>query len=210
MTVAENIMLGRWPSRFGVISKRKQFDRARQVLAQVAPGLSPYELARRLSPAEGQLVEIARAIAEDSRVLVMDEPTTSLSGREIDQLSGSSASSRSRGWASFSSPTGWRRFFAISDRVTVLRDGRLVGSKLAAELDPDKVIKMMVGRTVQEVTTTHRPAGRGSVGRAQPDAHGRAPRRVVECPGRRDRQPLRARRSRPQRNGELHLRCRRV
>ena len=80
MTVAENIMLGHWPtSRFGVISKKEQTQRVLGVLARVAPELSPSTPARRLSPAEGQLVEIARALSENSRVLIMDEPTTSLS-----------------------------------------------------------------------------------------------------------------------------------
>ena len=86
MTVAENIMLGHWPVRYGVINRREQMRVARAAIARVAPDLSPDTLAHRLSPAEGQLVEIARAISENSRVLIMDEPTTSLSGREIDQL----------------------------------------------------------------------------------------------------------------------------
>ncbi|MEA3147949.1 MAG: ribose transport system ATP-binding protein, partial [Verrucomicrobiota bacterium] len=86
MTVAENIMLGHWPSRFGIVSKKEQKELARQALRAVAPELSPSALARRLSPAEGQLVEIARALSEEARVLIMDEPTTSLSPREIDRL----------------------------------------------------------------------------------------------------------------------------
>jgi ABC-type sugar transport system ATPase subunit len=74
MTVAENIMLGHWPSRYGLIARKEQTDRARRALAQVAPELSPSTRASRLTPAEGQLVEIARAVSEDSRVLIMDEP----------------------------------------------------------------------------------------------------------------------------------------
>src|ERR1700732_2583153 len=87
MTVAENIMLGHWPSsRFGIIADKEERQHALEVLERVAPELSPTTLARRLSPAEGQLVEIARALSENSRVLIMDEPTTSLSSREIDRL----------------------------------------------------------------------------------------------------------------------------
>lgn len=76
MSVAENIMLGHWPTRFGFVSRKAQAEKARAAIARVAPGLSPDRLAARLSPAEGQLVEIARAVSENSRILIMDEPTT--------------------------------------------------------------------------------------------------------------------------------------
>ncbi len=160
MSVAENIMLGRWPSHYGVISKKAQLQRAREVLEQVAPNLSPFELARRLSPAEGQLVEIARAIAEDSSILVMDEPTTSLSGREIDQLFKVVHELKAKGLGIVFVSHWLEEVFAIADRVTVLRDGCFVGSQPAAELDADKVIRMMVGRQVTEVKALPRPLGR--------------------------------------------------
>lgn len=160
MSVAENIMLGRWPSRYGVISKKAQLQRTREVLNQVAPNLSPFELARRLSPAEGQLVEIARAIAEDSSILVMDEPTTSLSGREIDQLFKVVHELKAKGLGIVFVSHWLEEVFAIADRVTVLRDGRFVGSQPANELDSDKVIRMMVGREVTEVKALPRPLGR--------------------------------------------------
>ncbi len=130
------------------------------MLEQVAPNLSPFELARRLSPAEGQLVEIARAIAEDSSILVMDEPTTSLSGREIDQLFKVVHELKAKGLGIVFVSHWLEQVFAIADRVTVLRDGRFVGSQPAIELDPDKVIRMMVGRQVTEVKASPRPLGR--------------------------------------------------
>jgi ABC-type sugar transport system ATPase subunit len=153
MTVAENIMLGRWPERFGIISRRAQNQLAREALAVVAPELSPHELAGRLSPAEGQLVEIARALAETSRVLVMDEPTTSLSPREIDRLFTVVSDLKAKGLGIVFVSHWLEEIFAIADRVTVLRDGRLVGSESASRLDQAQVIRMMVGRGVQEVTT---------------------------------------------------------
>ena len=73
-------------SRFGVISRASMLHQAQAVLDQIAPNPSPRKLARQLSPAESQLVEIARALTENSRVLIIDEPTTSLSGREIESL----------------------------------------------------------------------------------------------------------------------------
>jgi ABC-type sugar transport system ATPase subunit len=159
MTVAENIMLGHWPGRFGIISRREQQRRAVQALAQVAPDLSPASLARRLSPAEGQLVEIGRALSEDARVVVMDEPTTSLSPREIDRLFAVVDQLKARGIGVVFVSHWLDEVFRIADRITVLRDGRFVGSRPARDLDQDAVIRMMVGRAVQEVVTAGREPG---------------------------------------------------
>ena len=159
MTVAENIMLGHWPGRFGVVSRREQLRCAAKALAQVAPDLSPDALARRLSPAEGQLVEIARALSEDARVVIMDEPTTSLSPREIDRLFAVVEQLKARGIGIVFVSHWLDEVFRIADRITVLRDGRLVDSKMAGELDQDEVICMMVGRAVQEVVTSGREPG---------------------------------------------------
>ena len=159
MTVAENIMLGHWPSRFGVIRRREQYERAHAAIARVAPSLSPDRLAHRLTPAEGQLVEIARAISEDSRVLIMDEPTTSLSGREIDQMFRVVDELKAEGMGIVFVSHWLEEVFRIADRVTVLRDGRLVGTRPVAELDPDAVIRMMVGRDVTQVRSSARAPG---------------------------------------------------
>ncbi len=151
MTVAENIMLGHWPSRFGIISKKDQTKRALEALGRVAPELPPGTLARRLSPAEGQLVEIARALSENSRVLIMDEPTTSLSRlfALVNEL-------KSKGLGIVFVSHWIEEVFRIADRITVLRDGKLVGSAPSAELDQERVIKMMVGRAVHEITSSAR------------------------------------------------------
>jgi ABC-type sugar transport system ATPase subunit len=159
MTVAENIMLGHWPCRFGIVSRCEQERRAAHVLAQVAPDLSPNTLARRLSPAEGQLVEIARALSEDARVVIMDEPTTSLSPREIDRLFAVVGELKTRGIGVVFVSHWLEEVFRIADRITVLRDGKLVGTAPAAELARDRVIGMMVGRAVQAVTSSGRTPG---------------------------------------------------
>ena len=126
----------------------------------MAPELSPTTLARRLSPAEGQLVEIARALSENSRVLIMDEPTTSLSTREIDRLFEIVDDLKSRGLGIVFVSHWLEEVFRIADRITVLRDSKFVGTRPAAELDHAKVIKMMVGRDVAEVTTSGREPGK--------------------------------------------------
>ncbi|MBV9673727.1 MAG: sugar ABC transporter ATP-binding protein [Verrucomicrobia bacterium] len=159
MTVAENIMLGHWPSRFGIISKKEQATRAREALALVAPELSSTTLARRLSPAQGQLVEVARSLSEEARVLIMDEPTTSLSPREIDRLFSVVAELKSKGLGIVFVSHWLEEVFQIADRITVLRDSKLVGTAAASVLDKDKVIKMMVGRLVHEVRSSGKTSG---------------------------------------------------
>ena len=159
MSVAENIMLGRWPTRYGLVSVSKQKQRALDALARVAPHLNASTPAGRLSPADQQLVEIARAISEDSKVLVMDEPTTSLSPPEIDRLFGVVNDLKAKGLGIVFVSHWLQEVFRIADRVTVLRDGRLVGTRPISELDHDKVIRMMVGREVRETIAQSRPIG---------------------------------------------------
>jgi ABC-type sugar transport system ATPase subunit len=159
MSVAENIMLGRWPTRYGLVSVSRQRQRALEALKRVAPHLNPSTSAGRLSPADQQLVEIARAISEDSKVLVMDEPTTSLSPPEIDRLFGVVKDLKAKGLGIVFVSHWLQEVFRIADRVTVLRDGRLVGTRPIAELDQDKVIRMMVGRDVRETVADSRPIG---------------------------------------------------
>ncbi|MBD0415223.1 sugar ABC transporter ATP-binding protein [Oryzicola mucosus] len=159
MSVAENIMLGRWPTRYGWLNKRLQKERAARALARVAPHLNPSTPAGRLSSADQQLVEIARAISEDSKVLIMDEPTTSLSPPEIDRLFNVVEDLKSKGMSIVFVSHWLEEVFRIADRVTVLRDGRLIGTRPISELDHDKVIRMMVGREVRDTILTKRPVG---------------------------------------------------
>ncbi|MFI0846875.1 sugar ABC transporter ATP-binding protein [Mesorhizobium sp. IMUNJ 23232] len=159
MSVAENIMLGRWPTSYGLVSVGRQKQRALDALARVAPHLNPATPAGRLSPADQQLVEIARAISEDSKVLVMDEPTTSLSPPEIDRLFAVVNDLKAKGLGIVFVSHWLEEVFRVADRVTVLRDGRLVGTRPISELDHDKVIRMMVGREVRETIADKRPIG---------------------------------------------------
>ena len=159
MSVAENIMLGRWPTSYGLVSVSRQKQRALDALARVAPHLNASTPAGRLSPADQQLVEIARAISEDSKVLVMDEPTTSLSPPEIDRLFAVVNDLKAKGLGIVFVSHWLEEVFRVADRVTVLRDGKLVGTRPISELDHDKVIRMMVGREVRETVADTRPIG---------------------------------------------------
>jgi len=159
MNVAENILLGRWPTSFRLISRKTQQTLAMRALALVAPQLSLFTLARHLSPADGQLVEIARALSEELRVLVMDEPTSSLSPPEIDRLFSVVRDLQENGIGIVFVSHWLEEVFRIADRITVLRDGRLVGTHSVTALNTDAVIRMMVGRSLREIPRSRRQTG---------------------------------------------------
>lgn len=150
MTVAENIMLGDWKARRGVISPRRIRDDAEAALAQVAPHVRPNTPAGQLSAADGQLVEIARAVAQDARVVIMDEPTTALADHDVDLLFGLVQRLRARGLAILYVSHKLEEVFTLADRITVIRDGATVASSIpAAELDARAVVQLMVGQHVE-------------------------------------------------------------
>lgn len=154
MSVAENIALGAWKTKMGFVSKSAELQRAEKILAEIIPGLNPRKLAKRLTPAEGQLVEIARALSEDSKILVMDEPTSSLSPQEIDRLFLLVEKMKGDGIGIVFVSHWLEEVFRIADQITVLRDGKLVDSVPASSMDRQAVIHKMVGREVKEIKTS--------------------------------------------------------
>lgn len=159
LTVAENVMLGNWPTAGGFVSGRTMRKRALEVLADVAPHLSPDKLGRELSPAEAQEIDIARAISRNSRILIMDEPTTALSPPEITRLLDLVRRLKSDGMGIIFVSHWLDEVLDIADRVTVLRDGRYVGESPAADLDAQGIIRMMVGREVKDPPIPPRTVG---------------------------------------------------
>ena len=138
----------------------------------------------------------------------MDEPTTSLSGREVDALFEIVGRLKTRGLGVVFVSHWLEEVFAISDRITVLRDGRLVGSRPPIELNHDAVIRMMVGRDVHEVTTQSVAPGPVVLKVEGPHARGRHRRRVVRGAGRRNRDARGSGRRRPQRGRQRDFRRR--
>jgi inositol transport system ATP-binding protein len=152
MTVAENIWLGREPlTRFGFIDDRALIGKTAALLATLAVDIDPNETVSDLTIAQRQMVEIARAVSFDAQILIMDEPTSTLSEREVSQLFGIVADLKARGSAVIYITHKIDEVFRIADEVTVLRDGRGVGSAPAHELDRDRLITMMVGRELTQL-----------------------------------------------------------
>jgi ABC-type sugar transport system ATPase subunit len=146
LSVAENIFLGRAPNRGGLIDWRRLDFEARALLERLGIDLDVRETVENLSVARQQMVEIAKALSLDARAIIMDEPTSALTERETTALFGIIGRLKAEGVAVVYISHRLDEIFRIADRVTVLRDGRLVGSALIADITPSQVIGMMVGR----------------------------------------------------------------
>jgi ABC-type sugar transport system ATPase subunit len=151
LDVAHNIFLGREPRRRGVKDAAEMYRRSADLLKALSAHLDPRLPVSRLSTAQQQLVEIAKAMSFKSRVVIMDEPTASLTKREIDTLFDLIRRMRADGMGIIYISHRFEEILAIGDRFTVLRDGRRVGSLPIQEFKRDSVIWMMAGRSVDEM-----------------------------------------------------------
>ena len=151
MSVAENLMLGRLPRRLGVVNWDEVHARAREILRACGVELDPETRVGDLGVASRQLVEIARAVAKSPKVLVLDEPTAALASQEIERLLALVRDLRSRGVACIYISHKLDEVFSIADRITVLRDGESIGTLSAAQTNPAEIIRLMVGRTIEDL-----------------------------------------------------------
>jgi len=152
LSVMENVLLGIEPTSGPLVRWSEARRRAAAALQEIGIGDVPLDIeVRRLSVARQQLVEIARAVAMQCRVLVLDEPTSSLSRQDIEQLFALIGRLRDRGIAVIYISHFLEEVQEISDRIAVLRDGRSVGHGLTAEMRIDQIIALMVGREVKDL-----------------------------------------------------------
>ena len=151
LSVADNIMLGRETTRRGVLDRRSMEARVADALARLGrPDISPRAQVLALGPAARQIVEIARAIVFDARVVVLDEPTSSLSSADVEHLFEAVRLLREHGVAVVYISHFLEEVERIADRFTVLRDGRSVGAGVVAETPMERVIELMAGRKLEE------------------------------------------------------------
>src|SRR5580658_8797349 len=151
LSVMDNLFLGREPNRWGVIERGRLHGASASWLSKVGAGqIDVSRTAETLSIGLQQLVEIAKALSLNARVLIMDEPTASLTDLEIGTLFGIMADLKSRGVGIVYVSHRMEEIFKICDKVSVLRDGHFVGERAVAETSFDEIVKMMVGRELKE------------------------------------------------------------
>lgn len=151
MTVAENVFLGREPSQRGWIDRARMRDATRRLLAELRVALDPDDRVGSLGMGEQQMVEIAKAFSQEFRVLVLDEPTSSLSGSEAERLLQTLLRLRDRGTAIVYVSHRLNEVLRVSKRITVLRDGKSVGTAPTDGMTEARLINQMVGRELSGV-----------------------------------------------------------
>ncbi len=151
LSVAENIFLGSELTRNGMVNRQQMEEETQVVLDRLAARFKASAKVSTLTIAEQQQVEIARALHRNSRVLVMDEPTAALSSRETDRLFELIKKLRSEGLAIIYISHRMAEIYELSDRVSVLRDGQYIGSLMRDNLSASELVKMMVGRPLNDL-----------------------------------------------------------
>ncbi|NUT46454.1 MAG: sugar ABC transporter ATP-binding protein [Saccharothrix sp.] len=152
LSVAENVFMGRQPLRRGRrIDRREQHRRTTALFDRLGVPLDPDRPTRGLSIADQQIIEIAKALSADARVIVMDEPTAALSAVEANRLFRVARGLAERGAALLFISHRLEEMYELCDRVTVLRDGALVATDPMADVDRDALVRRMVGRSVEQL-----------------------------------------------------------
>jgi ABC-type sugar transport system ATPase subunit len=157
LSVADNVFAGQEMRRFGLVDERSHVERAREILAQLDPRIDPEALVSTLAVGQQQVVEIAKALASDARVLIMDEPTSALSNAEVDALFRIIRELTARGVGVVYISHRMDEIFRIGDVLVVFRDGRRVASATTEEADMDWITEKMLGSRERE--TLHRMTG---------------------------------------------------
>lgn len=160
LTVAQNIFLGNEPRRFGLVDAGAMMARTKVITDRLGMSFSPRTKVSQLSLGERQMVEIARALSTEARIIVMDEPTTSLTLRETDRLFEVIANLKAQGIAIIYITHRMEEVYQLADRVSVLRDSGYVGTLERSELSASRLVSMMVGRDLSAFyKKEHRPPG---------------------------------------------------
>jgi rhamnose transport system ATP-binding protein len=149
LSITDNIFLGHMPrDGFGRVDHREMLRGAEALLDTVGLAVDPGRLLKELRSSEQQLVEIARALSAQARVLIMDEPTAALSLREVERLFEVVEGLRRRGVAMMFVSHRMDEIYRVSDRITVLRDGRHIATETASEMTRERAVQMMIGRAL--------------------------------------------------------------
>jgi ribose transport system ATP-binding protein len=150
-TVAENVFLGQWPARRGLVLRRDLARRAGPLLERVGLDIDPRTKAGRLSLGRQQLVELAKALASQPRLLILDEATSALDDDQVKAVFRVVGELRDQGAAVITVSHRMAELFAIADRLTVLKDGAVMATRDRDETDHDDIVRLMIGRELSDL-----------------------------------------------------------
>lgn len=162
LTVAENLCLSALPRRFGFVDEVELRRRAAKLLAEIGAQINPGRAMHSLSVAEQQIVQIAAAVAEGARVIVFDEPSSSLGETEARALYALIRALKSRGVTQLYVSHRMPEIFALCDSITVLRDGQHVITCASADIDESQLVQYMIGRKLEQLYPAHLSVERGA------------------------------------------------
>lgn len=145
-SVMENIWLGRFPKKMGLVSHQQMYEKTKAVFKELDIPVDPKMIIGKLSVSQRQMVEIAKAVSYNAKIVVLDEPTSSLTEEEVEHLFKIMNKLRDKGVALVYISHKMEEILRISDEVTIMRDGKWVATEHAKDLTTDKIIKLMVGR----------------------------------------------------------------
>lgn len=149
MTVADNIWLGRYPNNLGVVSEKAYYEETLNIFKELELDIDPYSKMGKLSVSDRQMIEIAKAVSYDAKVFVLDEPTSSLTDEEVSRLFKIITKLKNNGCGIIYISHKMEEILNICDEVTIMRDGKLVGTNSSDDLTIDKIINLMVGRELK-------------------------------------------------------------
>ncbi len=151
-SIMENIWLGREPkNKLGIINHKKMYELTKEVLKEIDFNVDPKTKVVELTVAQMQMIEIAKALSYKAKLIIMDEPTSALTNREIDQLFKLMRKLKEDGKSLIYISHKLDEIYEITDRVTVYRDGEYIGTSVTQNLPMNELIRMMVGRSVDEM-----------------------------------------------------------
>ncbi|MCX7038127.1 MAG: sugar ABC transporter ATP-binding protein [Spirochaetes bacterium] len=175
MTVGENIFLGKEPTELRRINRQKLYAQTQAILTRYRLDISPRAIVRDLGVGKQQMAEIAKALSEDAKLLILDEPTSALTQTEVEKLHEILRALKGHGVTCIYISHKLEEFFKIADRITVLRDGKLISTMETAQVSTEKLVRLMVGR---EITDRFPPSTRtpGEVTLSVRDLHAEDPK----------------------------------
>ncbi len=158
--VMDNIWLGRFPKKFGFVDEAKMYRETRRIFDELAIPIDPRAKVDNLSVSERQMIEIAKAVSYDAKIIVFDEPTSSLTEKEVEHLFRIIASLKQRNCGMIYISHKMEEIFRVSDDITVMRDGQWVHTGRASEMTMDQIISLMVGRSLEQryPEKSHKPS----------------------------------------------------